>query len=146
MSIVRRALELAAEEGKTTVEQLLGHRSAFVEPRQIAMFLARVETAFTYPHLGRLFNRDWTTVCHNVRRIERRMAESPEFAERVDALRERLRQDQPSSPVAEVIENRIAEITDRLRQRMAADPLGTLQLIDEALKSTRGDTVNGRKT
>ena len=144
MSVVRRALEIAAEESKSTVDQLLGYRRGCLEPRQIAMFLARAETAFSYAHLGRLFNRNWTTVCHNCRRIEQRIARSPEFSARIEALRDRLRQDRPATPVAEIIESRMAEIMDRLRQRLAADPLGTLQLIDEVLNFTRGEKVYGR--
>lgn len=49
-------------------------QGAIVYPRQIAFFLARNCTAYSYPQIGRRFgNRDHTTIMHGCRRIEERM-------------------------------------------------------------------------
>jgi hypothetical protein len=49
-------------------------QGAIVYPRQIAFFLARSRTDYSYPQIGRRFgNRDHTTIMHGCRRIEERM-------------------------------------------------------------------------
>lgn len=145
MSIIRRALEVVAEEGNTTVEQLIGRRRRYAELRQVAMYLARVETSCSYQTLARPFHRDWTTVWHGAQCVEQRMAQSPEFARWVSDLRARVRSCGPAEPVVELIETRVTEALDHLRERMAADPLATLQLIDDALKAKRGEQSNGHQ-
>lgn len=60
-------------------------------PRQIAMYLARELTGKSMPDIGHLFgNRHHTTVLHAIRTVEQRVCNSVEFAEHVEALRERL--------------------------------------------------------
>lgn len=49
-------------------------QSALVYPRQIAFFLARHHTHYSYPQIARRFgDRDHTTIMHGCRRIESRM-------------------------------------------------------------------------
>jgi hypothetical protein len=49
-------------------------QGALVYPRQIAFYLARRHTPYSYPQIGRRFgNRDHTTIMHGCRRIEERM-------------------------------------------------------------------------
>lgn len=46
--------------------------AALVEARHCAMWLARHLTPYSYPRIGRAFDRDHTTVMHGVRKVERR--------------------------------------------------------------------------
>lgn len=49
-------------------------QGALVYPRQIAFYLARTYTPYSYPQIGRRFgDRDHTTIMHGVRRIQERM-------------------------------------------------------------------------
>jgi hypothetical protein len=51
-------------------------QGALVYPRQIAFFLARRLTPYSYPQIARRFgDRDHTTIMHGCRRIEARMRE-----------------------------------------------------------------------
>ena len=57
-------------------------------PRQVAMYLAKMLTAFSYPEIGRQFGgRDHTTVMHAVRTIEGLVASDKGIAEDVQLLR-----------------------------------------------------------
>jgi chromosomal replication initiator protein len=51
-------------------EDLLGPCRArdFTTPRFEAMHRMREELGFSYPHIGRVFNRDHTSVLHGIRR------------------------------------------------------------------------------
>jgi hypothetical protein len=60
-------------------------------PRQVAMYLTRERTPFSYPHIGRLFgNRDHTTVLHAVRTIEALRKGNRALAQDIDTLLEKL--------------------------------------------------------
>lgn len=55
-------------------------RQDYVEPRWIAMALARSLTAASLPRIGRHFGgRDHTSVLHGLRRIEQRRQEEPDL-------------------------------------------------------------------
>ena len=57
-------------------------------PRQVAMYLAKTLTAFSYPEIGRQFGgRDHTTVMHAVRTIEGLIGSDKGIAEDVQLLR-----------------------------------------------------------
>ena len=57
-------------------------------PRQVAMYLAKMLTAFSYPEIGRQFGgRDHTTVMHAVRTIEGLISSDKGIAEDVQLLR-----------------------------------------------------------
>ena len=57
-------------------------------PRQVAMYLAKTLTSFSYPEIGRQFGgRDHTTVMHAVRTIEGLVASDKRIAEDVQLLR-----------------------------------------------------------
>lgn len=63
-----------------------------VRPRQVAMYVAKMETSCSMPHIGRCFGgRDHTTILHAVRQVERLMAEDEGIARTVEAIRARLR-------------------------------------------------------
>lgn len=67
-------------------------------PRQIAYYLSRKLTKKTYPALGRMFNRDHSTVVYGVQQARRRIASDPELRDQVEAIKERLSVDKP--PIA----------------------------------------------
>jgi chromosomal replication initiator protein len=59
-----------------------------VEPRQIAMYLAKELTTRSLPDIGRRFGgRDHTTVLHAVRRIAARIKVDPETATLVETIK-----------------------------------------------------------
>lgn len=74
------------------IEMVSARRGAEVaHPRQVAMFLARDLTPFSFPHIGRLFGgRDHTTIMHGVKTVERKVAEDRYLAARVNRLRSQL--------------------------------------------------------
>ncbi len=66
------------------------HHTAFA--RQLAMFLCREVTRASFPVIGKFFGRDHSTVVHACKIIAARMAERPDFADKVHALKQDLRQ------------------------------------------------------
>lgn len=62
-----------------------------VNARQVAMYLAKTLTPFSYPQIGRQFgNRDHTTVLHAVRRVTAKMQDDAAFLADVLTIAERL--------------------------------------------------------
>jgi chromosomal replication initiator protein len=59
-------------------------------PRQLAMYLAKTMTAKTLPTIGRLFDRDHTTVMHGIRAVDERLRSDAELRGDVAAICERL--------------------------------------------------------
>jgi len=67
-----------------------------IEPRHIAMYLAKHMTPASLPEIGRHFGgRDHTTIIHAVNRVERLLKQQPGFADTVARLRALL-DDDPS--------------------------------------------------
>lgn len=63
----------------------------FVVPRQIAMFLIRMNTGLSLPDTGRLFGgRDHTTVIHAVKKLRAARAKDPELYRKLLAVAEHL--------------------------------------------------------
>jgi chromosomal replication initiator protein len=58
-------------------------------PRQVAMSLARELTKLSLPAIGRLFNRDHSTVIHAIKAVEKRAAVDPLLEMELEVLRER---------------------------------------------------------
>lgn len=76
-------------------------------PRQVAMYLARELTAFSYPMIGRRFgDRDHTTVMHAVRQVEARMLDDEDLRIRVADLKAALLSDEgkPADTYLRVLE------------------------------------------
>lgn len=74
-------------------ETLMANRtvhSPSAVPRQMVMYLARELTSHSYPALGRILERDHTTVMHGVETTRWRMAKDPKVATAVDVIRRRL--------------------------------------------------------
>lgn len=67
--------------------ELVGGRRRTIEPRQVAMWLAREMTPQSLPVIGRSFRRDHTTVMYAVEQIDARRRADPAFALRLGGLR-----------------------------------------------------------
>jgi chromosomal replication initiator protein len=63
---------------------------AVAYPRQMAMYLSKDLTDKSLPAIGRMFDRDHTTVLHAVRAVEQRIVADQDVADDVTALRGRL--------------------------------------------------------
>lgn len=70
--------ECTAKHYGCTVLAMLSTRMTrnLTRPRQVAMYLAREMTLHSLPEIGRLFNRDHTTVGHACKAVERRLVEN----------------------------------------------------------------------
>lgn len=60
-----------------SLDQMLGgsHEPFYAHPRQTAVYIARKALGYSYPRLGVMFNRDYTTMIYAVRAVEKRMAD-----------------------------------------------------------------------
>ena len=58
-----------------------------VAARQIAMYLIRTMTNLSQDNIGKLFNRDHSTVIHSIAQVEQKMKKDPSFAETVKELK-----------------------------------------------------------
>ena len=76
-------------------------RLRHVEPRMIAMALARAMASASLPRIGEFFGgRDHTSVLHALRKIEQRRQEEPDLDRDYRALELLCRQDQGAASVA----------------------------------------------
>ena len=58
-------------------------------PRQIAMFLCKDLTSYSYPEIGRAFGgKDHTTVIHAVKKIESMLEIDPKLKKQIFELKE----------------------------------------------------------
>lgn len=75
---------IAAAYGLTRAELLSPDKARrLINPRHVAMYVARAATGHSYPLLARLFHRaDHTTILHAIWRVERLRAQDAE----IDAL------------------------------------------------------------
>lgn len=89
---IAETIQIVAADYGAPIEDMLSERrfGRAVEPRQVAMYLARRVTPFSMPRIGRSFDRDHTTVIHAIRKIESRMASDAPFRDRVNGLLRRL--------------------------------------------------------
>lgn len=82
---------VAAHFGTTVREMKSARRNRIItRPRQIAMYLSRELTPNSLPAIGRLFNRDHTTVMHAIDTIERIAKADPSFERHIAHLRSAL--------------------------------------------------------
>jgi chromosomal replication initiator protein len=91
MLSVKYVQTIVAEQFGLTRAQLLGRRRLprFVLARHIAMLLClEMLPGASLPQVGRWFRRDHTTVLHARETMRRRIAVDPEFAKRVEDLRQ----------------------------------------------------------
>ncbi len=69
---VETIIEVVSEHFKMPVADILGKKrnKEIVQPRQIAMYLAREMGGMSYPDIGRAFDRDYTTVIHSYEKVK----------------------------------------------------------------------------
>lgn len=74
---------LVAERHGVTLEDLRGpsRRLRASRPRQEAMALIMAQKRYSYPQVGRFFNRDHTTVIHGERAYQKRLEAAKVAAE-----------------------------------------------------------------
>lgn len=66
-------------------------KKEIVRPRQIAMYLLRQETKYSYPYIGRKFKRkDHTTAIHAYKKINREMETNAKLLEEITLIRQRI--------------------------------------------------------
>lgn len=64
---------------------------ALVLPRQIAMYLSRQLTSFSYPEIGDRFGgKDHSTIIHAIKKIERNMEEDFQLRTVINSLKKEL--------------------------------------------------------
>lgn len=90
MNIIR---QVAKFYGVSPVDLVSSRRTKHImEPRQVAMYLAKTLTLRSLPEVGRrMGGRDHTTILHGVRKIAAKIQKDAELAAKVEALAERFR-------------------------------------------------------
>ena len=66
-------------------------KQRYVVPRQIAMYLCRKYTDATWEAIGKEFNKNHSTVCHSVKKIQKAMRERPQVAYEVELVEKLLK-------------------------------------------------------
>jgi len=71
-------------------DELLGtsRRKDIVRPRQIAICLMRKEGQFSYPAIGKFFNKDHSTIMHSYRKIDDAIKENETILREFNAVRD----------------------------------------------------------
>lgn len=89
MTIQEIQLQVCADYGVTLLDLVSRRRGrGIVQPRQVAMWLARHGTVASLSEIGKAFGgRDHTTVMHALERVDGQMARDPVFWARVQQLR-----------------------------------------------------------
>jgi chromosomal replication initiator protein len=84
--------DMVAQAYGFSILELTGksRRKAVSRPRNLALYLCRRHTEASYASLGRLFNRDHSTVIYGVEQIERVLAADPRLGQEVSFLEQRL--------------------------------------------------------
>jgi hypothetical protein len=90
---VERIQRAVCEHYHISMLDLLSERrtAVIVEPRQIAMYLAKMLTPRSLPDIGRRFNgKDHTTILYAVRKIAALLKEDAELAATVEKIKQRI--------------------------------------------------------
>jgi chromosomal replication initiation ATPase DnaA len=66
--------------------------ASIIRPRQIAIYLCKALTLHSYPAIGKRFGRDHSTAISSVRRIKLMMDQDLELSDKVNELKESIRQ------------------------------------------------------
>lgn len=96
---------------------LMNRERQYTRPRQMMMKLCREFTPMSYPHLGRLFCRDHTTILHGVRTIDRLLPTNSILAKQMDELRHVLRAIEASN--REAVEERARVVAEAAESAQA---------------------------
>ena len=90
--IIEEAFERLGIQNITGYQLKTSRRSINIaRPRQIAMFLCKELTSYSYPEIGRAFsNRDHTTVIHSVKTIDRLRKNDNELSGNIESLKNKI--------------------------------------------------------
>jgi len=96
----RQSKRLTPENIRNLVAQIYGlsivkltsksRHKTIIRPRNLALFLCRHYTDVSYVTLGKLFNRDHSTIMYGVNQIERGLSINPKLAQEVNYLTQHL--------------------------------------------------------
>jgi chromosomal replication initiator protein len=98
--VQRQLRRISPEQIRDLVSQAYGlsaleltgksRRKVISRPRNLALYLCRCHTQASYASLGRLFNRDHSTVIYGVEQIKRALAAEPRLGQELVFLEQRL--------------------------------------------------------
>ncbi|MBU3965093.1 chromosomal replication initiator protein DnaA [Patescibacteria group bacterium] len=89
----KEILKIVADFYNTGVDDLCAknRRREVVKPRQVAMFLMRVEINSSFPSIGEILgNRDHTTAMHAFQKIQRAVVEDKNIEQEINMIKQRL--------------------------------------------------------
>ena len=89
---IKPVISAVAKYYRVSLRDIASFRRAneVVRPRQVAMYLAKMLTKHSLPAIGRVFERDHTTVLHAIRRMETLRRLDPDLDAEIRELTERL--------------------------------------------------------
>jgi chromosomal replication initiation ATPase DnaA len=81
MSKVEMIVSMVAEKENVIEHTIMSDRrnASIVHARYVAFYLIYTLTNFSMPAIGRMFDKDHTTILHGIRRIEAERRSSPVF-------------------------------------------------------------------
>lgn len=87
-SDTERIIEKTIQMYEVTRDELSEHtrRANVVVPRQIVMYLLRTDVGLSFPSIGRLFNRDHTTVIHSCNKVREMIDRNAKIRNRVKRI------------------------------------------------------------
>lgn len=87
---IRPVISAVAKYYGVSLRDIVARRRTreYLRPRHVAMYLAKRLTKHSLPALGRVFERDHTTVLHGCRRIAKLRRQDPELDAEINALLE----------------------------------------------------------
>jgi hypothetical protein len=88
-ALVRTIIRAVCDHYKLSLTDMLSRRKTkgVIRPRQVAIYLAKELTLASLPEIGRVFDRDHTTILHAVRAIPVYAENDPKLAEDIARLR-----------------------------------------------------------
>jgi chromosomal replication initiation ATPase DnaA len=89
---IKTIIAAVAEHYRISTSDIISSRRTanVVRPRQVAMYLAKTLTLRSLPAIGRLFDRDNTTVLHAVRKIEGLLKQDSQLAADIAGIQRRI--------------------------------------------------------
>lgn len=85
--LINDVIDKASELFLVHRRDILGpYRYSFLMPARFALCKALRERGMSYPHIGRVMNRDHSTVIHAVERAEYTMERDPSYAAKIQTL------------------------------------------------------------
>lgn len=85
-------LNIVSEHFSISNAEILGKKRSkeIVEPRQIVMYLCRTLTDYSYPELGKFFNRDHSTIISGYEKIREEVKNNKNMQKNIDILMKKI--------------------------------------------------------